>query len=151
MSSSGSAGTPVMFNKNGDAPGRYDIFQYQTTNTTNPGYRLIGQWTDELQLNVSTNCSSPFAYVMNWADGLFIRSVRQTFLFLFVWIYMWACILLKSSAGTDNPWSYKSDSDDDCDGKHVLWICAGHYPQQLREWSHLAWGLNYLTSYPLIL
>ncbi|XP_032761874.1 metabotropic glutamate receptor 7 isoform X1 [Rattus rattus] len=48
----GSAGTPVMFNKNGDAPGRYDIFQYQTTNTTNPGYRLIGQWTDELQLNV---------------------------------------------------------------------------------------------------
>ncbi|XP_019490132.1 PREDICTED: metabotropic glutamate receptor 7-like, partial [Hipposideros armiger] len=47
----GSAGTPVMFNKNGDAPGRYDIFQYQTTNTTNPGYRLIGQWTDELQLN----------------------------------------------------------------------------------------------------
>lgn len=53
-----------MFNKNGDAPGRYDIFQYQTTNTTNPGYRLIGQWTDELQLNVSINCSSSFAYVM---------------------------------------------------------------------------------------
>lgn len=53
LSPSGSAGTPVMFNKNGDAPGRYDIFQYQTTNTTNPGYRLIGQWTDELQLNVS--------------------------------------------------------------------------------------------------
>lgn len=55
---SGSAGTPVMFNKNGDAPGRYDIFQYQTTNTTNPGYRLIGQWTDELQLNVSSDCFS---------------------------------------------------------------------------------------------
>ncbi|XP_051837311.1 metabotropic glutamate receptor 7 isoform X4 [Antechinus flavipes] len=48
----GSAGTPVTFNKNGDAPGRYDIFQYQITNTTNPGYRLIGQWTDELQLNL---------------------------------------------------------------------------------------------------
>lgn len=58
FSPSGSAGTPVMFNKNGDAPGRYDIFQYQTTNTTNPGYRLIGQWTDELQLNVSSDCSS---------------------------------------------------------------------------------------------
>lgn len=53
LPSPGSAGTPVMFNKNGDAPGRYDIFQYQTTNTSNPGYRLIGQWTDELQLNVS--------------------------------------------------------------------------------------------------
>ncbi|XP_062829898.1 metabotropic glutamate receptor 7 isoform X4 [Anolis carolinensis] len=48
----GSAGTPVMFNKNGDAPGRYDIFQFQATNTSNPGYRLIGQWTDDLQLNV---------------------------------------------------------------------------------------------------
>ncbi|XP_053152377.1 metabotropic glutamate receptor 7 isoform X4 [Hemicordylus capensis] len=48
----GSAGTPVMFNKNGDAPGRYDIFQYQATNTSTPGYRLIGQWTDDLQLNV---------------------------------------------------------------------------------------------------
>ncbi|KAL8212663.1 UNVERIFIED_CONTAM: Metabotropic glutamate receptor 7 [Gekko kuhli] len=47
----GSAGTPVMFNKNGDAPGRYDIFQFQTTNTSTPGYHLIGQWTDDLQLN----------------------------------------------------------------------------------------------------
>ncbi|XP_042835385.1 metabotropic glutamate receptor 7 isoform X4 [Panthera tigris] len=57
----GSAGTPVMFNKNGDAPGRYDIFQYQTTNTTNPGYRLIGQWTDELQLNIED---------MQWGKGV---------------------------------------------------------------------------------
>lgn len=64
LSFPGSAGTPVMFNKNGDAPGRYDIFQYQTTNTTNPGYRLIGQWTDELQLNVSFPCSSSFACVV---------------------------------------------------------------------------------------
>lgn len=54
-----------MFNKNGDAPGRYDIFQYQTTNTTTPGYRLIGQWADKLQLNVSSTCSSFFAYAMN--------------------------------------------------------------------------------------
>ncbi|XP_054966867.1 metabotropic glutamate receptor 7 isoform X4 [Pan paniscus] len=57
----GSAGTPVMFNKNGDAPGRYDIFQYQTTNTSNPGYRLIGQWTDELQLNIED---------MQWGKGV---------------------------------------------------------------------------------
>ncbi|RLV99696.1 hypothetical protein DV515_00009531 [Chloebia gouldiae] len=48
-----SAGTPVMFNKNGDAPGRYDIFQYHSSNTSTPGYRLVGQWTDDLQLNVS--------------------------------------------------------------------------------------------------
>uniref|UniRef100_A0A670YJJ4 Glutamate metabotropic receptor 6 n=1 Tax=Pseudonaja textilis TaxID=8673 RepID=A0A670YJJ4_PSETE len=49
----GSAGTPVMFNENGDAPGRYDIFQYQLTNTTVPGYKAIGQWTEYLRLNVS--------------------------------------------------------------------------------------------------
>lgn len=53
----GSAGTPVMFNENGDAPGRYDIFQYQLTNTTAPGYRAIGQWTEYLRLNVSV-CTS---------------------------------------------------------------------------------------------
>ncbi|XP_058027476.1 metabotropic glutamate receptor 7 [Ahaetulla prasina] len=57
----GSAGTPVMFNKNGDAPGRYDIFQYQTTNTSMPGYHLIGQWTDDLQLNMDE---------MQWGKGV---------------------------------------------------------------------------------
>ncbi|XP_039337392.1 metabotropic glutamate receptor 7 isoform X1 [Mauremys reevesii] len=57
----GSAGTPVMFNKNGDAPGRYDIFQYHTTNTTTPGYHLIGQWTDDLQLNIED---------MQWGKGI---------------------------------------------------------------------------------
>uniref|UniRef100_A0A2K6GZN2 Glutamate metabotropic receptor 7 n=1 Tax=Propithecus coquereli TaxID=379532 RepID=A0A2K6GZN2_PROCO len=41
--------------------GRYDIFQYQTTNTTHPGYRLIGQWTDELQLNIED---------MQWGKGV---------------------------------------------------------------------------------
>ncbi|NXC89542.1 GRM7 protein, partial [Cercotrichas coryphoeus] len=52
FASPGSAGTPVMFNKNGDAPGRYDIFQFHSSNTSAPGYRLVGQWTDDLQLNV---------------------------------------------------------------------------------------------------
>uniref|UniRef100_H2ZT02 Glutamate metabotropic receptor 6 n=1 Tax=Latimeria chalumnae TaxID=7897 RepID=H2ZT02_LATCH len=56
----GSAGTPVMFNENGDAPGRYDIFQYQLTNTSMPGYKVIGQWTDGLRLNVEE---------MQWAGG----------------------------------------------------------------------------------
>ncbi|KAM9327041.1 metabotropic glutamate receptor 7 [Gastrophryne carolinensis] len=57
----GSAGTPVFFNKNGDALGRYDLFQYQMGNQSTPGYRLIGQWTDELQLNIED---------MQWAKGL---------------------------------------------------------------------------------
>lgn len=49
----GSAGTGVMFNENGDAPGRYDIFQYQMSNVSNPGYKVIGQWTNHLRLNVN--------------------------------------------------------------------------------------------------
>ncbi|XP_043936631.1 metabotropic glutamate receptor 6-like [Protopterus annectens] len=56
----GSAGTPVMFNENGDAPGRYDIFQYQMTNTTSAGYKVIGQWTDQLRLNMEE---------MQWYEG----------------------------------------------------------------------------------
>lgn len=49
----GSAGTPVVFNQNGDAPGRYDIFQYQITNKSTAEYKVIGQWTNKLHLNVS--------------------------------------------------------------------------------------------------
>eukprot|EP00063_Salmo_salar_P048913 XP_014023748.1 PREDICTED: metabotropic glutamate receptor 7-like [Salmo salar] len=47
----GSAGTSVTFNKNGDAPGRYDLFQYQMDNNSSPGYKNIGQWMETLQLN----------------------------------------------------------------------------------------------------
>uniref|UniRef100_A0A4W5QI85 Glutamate receptor, metabotropic 8b n=1 Tax=Hucho hucho TaxID=62062 RepID=A0A4W5QI85_9TELE len=51
----GSAGTPVTFNENGDAPGRYDIFQYQINNRSTAEYKVIGHWTDQLRLNVRTN------------------------------------------------------------------------------------------------
>lgn len=47
----GIAGTPVVFNMNGDAPGRYEIYQYQITNTTTE-YKIIGHWTDQLHLDV---------------------------------------------------------------------------------------------------
>ncbi|KTF88148.1 hypothetical protein cypCar_00003113 [Cyprinus carpio] len=60
VSFNGSAGTGVMFNENGDAPGRYDIFQYQLSNTTNPGYKIIGQWTNHLRLNAED---------MQWSGG----------------------------------------------------------------------------------
>ncbi|KAE8297944.1 Metabotropic glutamate receptor 7 [Larimichthys crocea] len=56
----GSAGTGVMFNENGDAPGRYDIFQYQLSNVSNPGYKVIGQWTNHLRLNSEE---------MQWSGG----------------------------------------------------------------------------------
>uniref|UniRef100_A0A8B9F8U8 Glutamate metabotropic receptor 8 n=1 Tax=Amazona collaria TaxID=241587 RepID=A0A8B9F8U8_9PSIT len=60
----GSAGTPVVFNENGDAPGRYDIFQYQITNKSTE-YKVIGQWTNQLHLNVRILCN----YVnMQWAN-----------------------------------------------------------------------------------
>ncbi|XP_024915757.1 metabotropic glutamate receptor 7 isoform X3 [Cynoglossus semilaevis] len=52
VSFNGSAGTAVTFNRNGDAPGRYDLFQYQLNNVTGPGYHVIGQWTETLQINM---------------------------------------------------------------------------------------------------
>ncbi|XP_006874530.1 PREDICTED: metabotropic glutamate receptor 6 [Chrysochloris asiatica] len=52
----GSAGTPVMFNEKGDAPGRYDIFQYQVVNgsTSSSGYQAVGQWAEILRLDMET-------------------------------------------------------------------------------------------------
>ncbi|XP_074188916.1 metabotropic glutamate receptor 4 isoform X5 [Rhinolophus sinicus] len=46
---SGIAGNPVTFNENGDAPGRYDIYQYQLRNGS-AEYKVIGSWTDHLHL-----------------------------------------------------------------------------------------------------
>lgn len=48
----GIAGNPVTFNENGDAPGRYDIYQYQLRNGS-AEYKVIGSWTDHLHLRVS--------------------------------------------------------------------------------------------------
>ncbi|XP_056280267.1 glutamate receptor, metabotropic 8a isoform X2 [Pseudoliparis swirei] len=56
----GSAGTPVVFNENGDAPGRYDIFQYQTVNRSTAEYRVIGSWTNKLHLKIEA---------MRWKAG----------------------------------------------------------------------------------
>lgn len=42
----------MVFNENGDAPGRYDIFQYQINNRSTPEYRVIGSWTNKLHLSV---------------------------------------------------------------------------------------------------
>lgn len=42
----------MTFNENGDAPGRYDIYQYQLRNGS-AEYKVIGSWTDHLQLRVS--------------------------------------------------------------------------------------------------
>lgn len=50
-SHAGIAGNPVTFNENGDAPGRYDIYQYQLRNGS-AEYKVIGSWTDHLHLRV---------------------------------------------------------------------------------------------------
>jgi len=43
----GSTGQVVEFNKNGDAKGRYTIYQFQRINATkNYNYVPIGSWTD---------------------------------------------------------------------------------------------------------
>ncbi|EHB06976.1 Metabotropic glutamate receptor 4 [Heterocephalus glaber] len=48
---SGIVGNPVTFNENGDAPGRYDIYQYQLRNGS-AEYKVIGSWTDHLHLRI---------------------------------------------------------------------------------------------------
>ncbi|XP_011371786.1 metabotropic glutamate receptor 4 isoform X2 [Pteropus vampyrus] len=48
---SGIAGNPVTFNENGDAPGRYDVYQYQLRNGS-AEYKVIGSWTDHLHLRI---------------------------------------------------------------------------------------------------
>ncbi|XP_048839657.1 metabotropic glutamate receptor 4-like isoform X1 [Brienomyrus brachyistius] len=53
VSFSGIAGNPVVFNSNGDAPGRYEIYQYQIRNRT-AEYKVIGHWTDQLHLEVGS-------------------------------------------------------------------------------------------------
>ncbi|KAG8451035.1 hypothetical protein GDO86_003350 [Hymenochirus boettgeri] len=54
----GIAGTPVTFNENGDAPGRYEIYQYQIHNGSTE-YKVIGQWADHLHLKINQ---------MHWPD-----------------------------------------------------------------------------------
>ncbi|KAM6107480.1 metabotropic glutamate receptor 6-like [Phoenicopterus ruber ruber] len=47
----GSGGTPVRFSANGDAPGRYDIFQFQGGDGVwGGGYHAVGQWAQGLRL-----------------------------------------------------------------------------------------------------
>ncbi|XP_060913546.1 metabotropic glutamate receptor 4-like [Labrus mixtus] len=56
---SGIAVTPVVFNVNGDAPGRYEIYQYQITSNSTE-YKIIGHWTDQLYLDTNE---------MQWPGG----------------------------------------------------------------------------------
>ncbi|XP_035594559.1 metabotropic glutamate receptor 4-like isoform X1 [Oncorhynchus keta] len=55
----GIAGTPVIFNVNGDAPGRYEIYQYQMQHNTTE-YKIIGHWADQLHLETKE---------MRWPGG----------------------------------------------------------------------------------
>ncbi|XP_070967872.1 metabotropic glutamate receptor 4-like isoform X3 [Oncorhynchus clarkii lewisi] len=55
----GIAGNPVLFNENGDAPGRYEIYQYQIRNRT-AEYKIIGHWTEQLSLTIRA---------MHWPGG----------------------------------------------------------------------------------
>ncbi|XP_051550395.1 metabotropic glutamate receptor 7-like isoform X3 [Myxocyprinus asiaticus] len=81
VSFNGSAGTSVTFNRNGDAPGRYDLFQYQISINSTPGYKVIGQWTETLQLNlyiqtttltISMNLSASVALGMLYMPKVYV-------------------------------------------------------------------------------
>ncbi|XP_077985666.1 metabotropic glutamate receptor 8-like [Glandiceps talaboti] len=48
----GSANTDVRFNNKGDAPGNYDIYQYQLVNNTWE-YVPIGQWVEDLDIDIT--------------------------------------------------------------------------------------------------
>lgn len=75
----GIAGTPVVFNMNGDAPGRYEIYQYQITNTTTE-YKIIGHWTDKLHLDVSTLYKCCYSYNMCQPSKVYcMHDIRDSF------------------------------------------------------------------------
>lgn len=57
----------MLFNENGDAPGRYEIYQYQIRNGT-PEYKIIGHWTDQLHLNVSIVLSIAYPHIPTQKD-----------------------------------------------------------------------------------
>lgn len=78
----GIAGTPVTFNENGDAPGRYEIYQYQMHNGT-PEYRVIGQWADHLHLKVSkaANYLADCNHSIQTQLGACIRSLPMLYVF----------------------------------------------------------------------
>lgn len=73
----GIAGTPVVFNMNGDAPGRYEIYQYQITNTTTE-YKIIGHWTDQLHLDV---------WIFNFFSSYNICAPSKVYVWHRVWIW----------------------------------------------------------------
>ena len=43
----------VKFNANGDPPGRYTVYQFQKKSNNKYGYIPIGNWTTELQMDLS--------------------------------------------------------------------------------------------------
>lgn len=56
----------MTFNENGDAPGRYDIYQYQLRNGS-AEYKVIGSWTDHLHLRVSMRTGRGQSADTRWA------------------------------------------------------------------------------------
>lgn len=75
---SGIAGNPVLFNENGDAPGRYEIYQYQIQNQT-AEYKIIGHWTDQLHINVSALLFYSFYFLIAVPDVFKVQTSRSRF------------------------------------------------------------------------
>lgn len=73
----GIAGNPVLFNENGDAPGRYEIYQYQIKNQT-AEYKIIGHWTDQLHLNVSIFLIPFHTFLQKMLCVMFVSSLKKS-------------------------------------------------------------------------
>lgn len=93
----GIAGSPVLFNENGDAPGRYEIYQYQIRNRT-AEYKVIGHWTDQLHLNVSFVFSVPCPHTFTKELTTFCSQV------------LCQCLLRKSSSAAACLLTYSSQN-----------------------------------------
>lgn len=64
----------MLFNENGDAPGRYEIYQYQIRNGT-AEYKVIGHWTDQLHLNVRFQPLQPPSSLCSARQRIFPKAV----------------------------------------------------------------------------
>lgn len=72
----------MTFNENGDAPGRYDIYQYQLRNGS-AEYKVIGSWTDHLHLRVSMRTGRGQSADTRWA---WRRSLMPSYLRASLWL-----------------------------------------------------------------
>ncbi|XP_067129617.1 metabotropic glutamate receptor 3-like isoform X2 [Centruroides vittatus] len=75
-------GIIVRFNQDGDAPGNYHIYQYQKTGQDKYDYKVVGEWTESLQINMTlikwedSNISAPFSRCSEFCNTGYVRQYQ---------------------------------------------------------------------------